>query len=94
MADCVPGAYFGRSPNGWISTELFFGWIANHFARYVKERPVLLVHGHSCHIDIEISKFCNENGILLYCLPPHSSHITQPLALRCWFLQTTKGFMG
>ena len=80
MADCVPGAYFGRSPNGWISTELFFGWIANHFARYVKERPVvLLVDGHSCHIDIEISKFCNENGILLYCLPPHSSHITQPL---------------
>ena len=28
---------------------------------------------------IEISKFWNEDGILLYCLPPHSSHITQPL---------------
>ena len=40
---------------------------------------VLLVDGHSCHIDIEISKFCNEHDILLYCLPPHSSHITQTL---------------
>ena len=43
-------------------------------------RPVvLLVDGHSCHIDVETSKFCSKNDILLYCLPPHSSHITQPL---------------
>ena len=34
---------------------------------------------HTSHIDLETSKFCKENGILLYCLPPHSSHITQPL---------------
>ena len=33
---------------------------------------------------IEISKFWNEDGILLYCLPPHSSHITQPLDV-CFF---------
>ena len=30
-------------------------------------------------IIVEISKFCKDNGILLYCLLPHSSHITQPL---------------
>ena len=43
-------------------------------------RPVvLLVDGHSTHINIEISKFCKDNQILLYCLPAHSSHITQPL---------------
>ena len=27
----------------------------------------------------EISRFCQKNGIFLYCLPPHSSQITQPL---------------
>ncbi|ORU95132.1 MAG: hypothetical protein A6F71_10800 [Cycloclasticus sp. symbiont of Poecilosclerida sp. M] len=44
------------------------------------EHPVcLLVDGHTSHIDLDTSKFCQENGILLYCLPPHSSHITQPL---------------
>ena len=37
---------------------------------------VLLVDGHSTHINIEISKFCQDNQILLYCLPAHS---TQPL---------------
>ena len=53
MENSVPGAYFGRSPKGWISTELFYDWVANHFAPNVKERPVvLLVDGHTCHIDM------------------------------------------
>ena len=76
----VAGAYFGKSPNGWIDTELFYGWIANHFACQVKVRPVvLLVDGHRSHVNLQISTFCKENGIYLYCLLPHSSHITQPL---------------
>ena len=80
MNNCVDNAYFGRSVSGWISTELFFGWIANHFAKKVLVRPVLLlVDGHSSHIDLHISKFCRDNGIYLYCLPPHSSHVLQPL---------------
>ena len=28
---------------------------------------------------MEISRFRQKNAILLYCLPPHSSQITQPL---------------
>ena len=31
------------------------------------------------HIDVETSRLCKDNGILLYCLPAHTSHITQPL---------------
>ena len=27
----VEGAYFGCSSNGWIKTELFYGWIKKHF---------------------------------------------------------------
>ena len=38
-----------------------------------------LFDGHSTHIDVETSKFCKDNGILLYCLPAHSLHITQSL---------------
>ena len=78
---CIPGAYFGKSEKGWMTTELFFGWLANHFISNIPpSRPVvLLVDGHSTHIDLETSKLCQEKGILLYCLPAHSSHITQPL---------------
>lgn len=81
LAGGVEGAYFGRSDSGWMVTELFYGWVANHFVKHIPpERPVLLlVDGHTTHIDLETSKFCKENGILLYCLLAHSSHITQPL---------------
>ena len=80
MANCVPGAYFGHSSNGWINTQLFYGWLTNHFAKKVLVRPVvLLVDGHTSHINVEVSKFCLENQILLYCLPSHSSHLLQPL---------------
>ena len=72
MEGCVDGAYFGRSPNGWISTELFYG----HFAKHVTEQS--LVDSHSSHIDLEVSKFCVDQWIHLYCLLPHTPHITQP----------------
>ena len=57
--------------------------IKNHFSRIVgRERPVfLLVDGHTSHINLDISKFCKEDGILLYCLPPRSFHVTQPLGM-------------
>lgn len=80
MEGCVDRAFFGRSPNGWISTELFYGWVANHFSKFATERPcVLIVDGHSTHIDLEVSKLCRDLQIHLYCLPPHTSHVLQPL---------------
>ena len=38
MQNCIAGAYFGHSPTRWISTKLFYGWIANHFAKRVSVR--------------------------------------------------------
>ncbi len=41
------------------------------------QRPVcLILDGDGSHIDRSTSKFCSENNILLYCLPPthHISH--------------------
>ena len=60
---------------------MFYGWVANHFSVAIRrERPVvLLFDGHTTHIDVETSRLCKDNVILLYCLPAHTSHITQPL---------------
>ena len=81
MNGSVPNAYFGKSDKGWINTQLFYKWLEEHFIkRTATIRPlVLLIDGHSSHIDIDTSKLCRDNNVLLYCLPPHSSHITQPL---------------
>jgi len=45
---------------------------------------VLLVDGHTCHINVEVSKLCQANKIHLYCFPPHTSHMMQPLDV-CFF---------
>ena len=42
LEGCVDGAYYGRSNKGWMTTELFYGVLANHFAKQIPpERPVL-----------------------------------------------------
>lgn len=62
MLGCLDGAYFGKSPNGWITKDLFHGWLMKHFTTHIPlDRPVcLLVDGHSSHIDLETSKFAKK----------------------------------
>lgn len=71
------------TPNGWISTESFFGWLSNLFFDEIKEKvefPILVFMDRlSSHVNIAVSEFCRENKIILYCCPPHASHIMQPL---------------
>ena len=45
----------------------------------VKFPVVLFLDGHSSHVSISVAQFCLEHEIILYCLPPHASHILQPL---------------
>lgn len=76
----VHGAYLGRSPSGWMDSELFHGWLRNHFTNSIPPaRPVvLLLDGHSSHINLDTARYAKEEGILLYCLPPHTTHVLQP----------------
>ena len=39
---------------------------------------LLFMDGHKSHMTLELSKFCEENGIILYALPPSTIHIMQP----------------
>ena len=72
--------YLGFIKNDWIETSQFYAWLANHFVNYIPPlRPiVMLLDGHSSHIDFYVVEFCAANGILLFRLPPHSSHALQP----------------
>ena len=80
LQDGVNGAYMGRSESGWMDSGLFCGWLSGHFTPSIPPaRPVvLLLDGHSSHINLEAAKFARENGILLYCFPPHTTHALQP----------------
>ena len=85
--------HIGFTENGWMDTTQFYGWLVNHFVKKIPAtRPVLLLlDGHSSHIDYHISKFCKDEGIILFKFPPHTSHVLQPTD-RCFFAQFKSNF--
>jgi hypothetical protein len=40
---------------------------------------MLVLDGHESHVNAEFSNYCKEKDIIPLYLPPHSSHLTQPL---------------
>ncbi|XP_062331300.1 uncharacterized protein LOC134031609 [Osmerus eperlanus] len=75
------GTLFGKSPSGYIDSELFRRWFQDHFIKHaVRERPLLLIFdGHKSHLDLEVINTARREGVVLLCLPPHLSHVLQPL---------------
>ena len=76
-----PGTIYGLSTKGWIDQKLFDLWFRKHFLRYAPtDRPLLLLlDGHSSHYCPDTIKLAAEEGVIVFTIPPHSSHITQPL---------------
>lgn len=68
----VAGTSYGLSDNGWVDTELFKGWLVEHFnENAVGSRPILLLmDGHSSHFQPEIIEFARKYKIIMFCLPP------------------------
>ena len=76
------------SPNGWTTNELALKWL-KHFDAHTKERTVgayrlLIVDGHGSHNTEEFNEYCKEHKIIVLCMPPHSSHLLQPLDVGCF----------
>ncbi len=77
----VPGTLYGMSERGWTDQELFFHWMSELFIPNIPPtRPVLLlVDGHSSHYEPDTIRMPAEEGIVIFCLPPHTTHLSQPL---------------
>ena len=82
----VPGTMYGLSGSGWIDTELFELWFSQHFLAYAPPaRPLLLLlDGHSSHYQPGFVKQAAEEQVIVFCLPPHTTHLTQPLDKGCF----------
>ncbi len=82
----VPGTIYGLSHNGWIDSEIFEEWFEKHFLTHVPPtRPLLLLlDGHSSHYQPSFVRKAAKSGIIVFCLPPHTSHLTQPLDRTCF----------
>ena len=77
----VHGTGYGLSSNGWIDQELFLNWFLHHFLAYAPSiRPLLLLmDGHLSHFCPDFIKIAAEEKVLVFVLPPNTTHLCQPL---------------
>jgi hypothetical protein len=76
------------SENGWTTNQIGLQW-AQHFEKHTRSKTIgskrlLILDNHESHINIEFRSFCEENNIILLWMPPHSSHLLQPLDVGCF----------
>ena len=77
-------AHFAVTPNSWSCDVLSLNWLVEIFDRYTKKKAgnrirLLIVDGHSSHVNMRFIEKCDKFHILLLILLPHSTHRLQPL---------------
>ena len=84
--DEFPSVVFEINKLAWMDQVIFCKWI-QHFHQHLDkekiEQPVILfINGYWSHISFFLSRFCQENKIILYILHPNATHVTQPIDIR------------
>ncbi|KID81501.1 transposase, partial [Metarhizium majus ARSEF 297] len=69
------------SPTGFTNDEIALAWIQHfqEFAKPVGRYRLLILDGHGSHHTIEFIEYCERHRIIPFALPPHLTHILQPL---------------
>lgn len=75
---------FSTSTSGWMSDSHAYEWLTTVFEPATRPsdqalRRLLIMDGHGSHITANVISFCMEHAIDLLILPPHTSHVLQPL---------------
>lgn len=76
-----PGACYNRSENGWQDRETFLAYFKK-FLEWIADRPkphLLVLDGHSSHIQYEVARLALENNVHILVLPSHTTSKLQPL---------------
>ena len=79
---------FTVSLNGWTTDLIACQWI-QHFDKHTKQKSIgakrlLILDNHGSHTTTEFRTYCQNNDIILLWMPPHSSHMLQPLDVGCF----------
>ena len=74
--------------NGWTNNETGLEWL-KHFDKHTAAQAkgpyrMLVLDGHESHESVEFQEYCKSHNIITLGLPPHSSHLTQPLDVGCF----------
>jgi len=76
--------YFSANTKGWTSNLHGLEWLRRVFEPLTRAKAqgqyrLLICDGHDSHISGSFIAHCLQNKILLIILPPHTSHLLQPL---------------
>jgi len=85
--DGVPcDVLFGVSPNGWTDNSKALAWLERSFGpgsemekKAAGQWQMLIFDGHISHVNHEFLSTCLDYKVLPLCLPPHTTHFSQPL---------------
>jgi hypothetical protein len=74
--------------NGWTNNETGLEWL-KHFDKHTAAQAkgpyrMLVLDGHESHESVVFQEYCKSHNIITLGLPPHSSHLTQPLDVGCF----------
>jgi predicted HTH domain antitoxin len=74
--------------NGWTTNDVGLDWI-KHFDHHTARRTkgtyrLLILDGHESHHLTKFELYCKSHNIITLCMPPHSSHLLQPLDVGCF----------
>jgi hypothetical protein len=77
------------SDNGWTTDQIGLEWLKTHFIPLTRGRTLgtyimLILDGHGSHLTAEFDRTCTDHKIIPVCMPPHSSHLLQPLDVGCF----------
>ena len=73
---------FQSTKSGWFDSLAFNNWFESLMLPKLKKlfgKKVLITNNVSTHLNVTIFQKCREENILFVCLPPNSTHLTQPL---------------
>lgn len=77
-----PGSRYNRTKHGWMDLATFEEWFSSHMLPILKKQEgtkIMIGDNLTSHLSLNVVRLCEENNICFVCLPPNSSHLTQPL---------------
>jgi hypothetical protein len=74
--------------NGWTDNKTGLDWL-KHFDKHTAAQAkgpyrMLVLDRHESHESVEFQEYCKSHNIITLGLPPHFSHLTQPLDVGCF----------
>lgn len=76
------GCRYNCSSSGWFDAAIFTEWLESQMIPRLKRldgKKVIICDNLSSHLTVNTLQLCSENNVRLVCLPPNSTHLTQPL---------------